>query len=323
MIVNSLTELIGHTPMLRLNRLAAGLGAEILAKLEMFNPYSLKDRPALYMIKDAERSGGLHPGGTIIEASSGNAGVALTYIGRLRGYRVVICMSELMSDEHKQLLRALGAELVLTPAELGIRGSRKKAKELATSLPNAMYMEQHYNPANAQSHRETTAEEIWHDTEGGLDIFIHGLGSCGTITGVAQALKARKPALQFIGVEPAGAALMSQGEFRPHRLLGIGPGFVPGLFDRELMDEIVTVSEEDAFATCREIGAKEGLLVGITSGASAYVALDLARRPENAGKTIGIIFADAGQGYLSVEGLFQDEERTYEKADFGELSRTV
>jgi len=304
MVVNELTELIGHTPMLQLNRLAAGLGVEILAKLEMFNPYSLKDRPALYMIADAESSGHLLPGGTIIEASSGNTGIALTYIGRLKGYHVVICMSELMSNEHKQLLRALGAELVLTPAELGIRGSREKAQDLANTLPNAIYIEQHNNPANIQSHCETTAEEIWCDTEGKLDIFIHGLGSCGTIIGMAQTLKSRKPSIQFIGIEPTGAALMSQGKFKAHRLLGIGPGFVPGLFNQELIDEIITVSEEYAFATCREIAAKEGLLVGITSGASAYVALALARRPENEGKTICIIFADSGQSYLSVEGLF-------------------
>jgi cysteine synthase A len=213
-------------------------------------------------------------------------------------------MSELMSDEHKQLLRALGAEVVLTPAEMGIRGSREKARELAANLPNAIYMEQHHNPANAQSHFETTAEEIWRDTAGQIDFFVHGLGSCGTMTGVARALKHRKPSLRFIGIEPDGAALLSRGEFRPHRLLGIGPGFVPGLFDRELMDEIVTVTEEDAFATCREIAAKEGMLVGITSGASAHVALDLASRPENTGKTIVIIFSDSGQGYLSVEGLF-------------------
>jgi cysteine synthase A len=304
MIVDSLTELIGRTPMLRLNCLTEGLDVEILAKLEMFNPYSLKDRPALYMIEDAEQSGRLRPGGTIIEASSGNAGVGLAYIGRLKGYRVVICMSELMSDEHKQLLRALGAELVLTPAELGIRGSREKAQELASTLPNAIYMEQHHNPANAQSHQETTAEEIWRDTEGKLDIFIHGLGSCGTMTGVARALKVRRPSLRCIGIEPEGAALLSQGEFKPHRLLGIGPGFVPKLFDRALIDEIVTVKVEDAFAACREVAAKEGLLVGITSGASVHLALELARRPENAGKTIGVIFADSGQGYLSVEGLF-------------------
>jgi cysteine synthase A len=304
MIVDQLTDLIGDTPMLRLNRLGAGLEAEILAKLEMFNPYSLKDRPGLYLIQEAERSGRLRPGGTIIEASSGNAGVALTYIGRLKGYRVVICMSELMSEEHKQLLRALGAELILTPAEMGIRGSREKAQELAATLPDAVYLEQHHNPANAQSHQETTAEEIWRDTEGRIDIFVHGLGSCGTMSGVARALKARKPGLRFVAYEPEGAALMSQGEFKPHRLLGIGPGFVPGLFAPELIDEIRTVSVEDAFAACREIAAREGLLVGITSGASAHVALELARRPENAGKTIVIVFADAGQGYLSVEGLF-------------------
>jgi cysteine synthase A len=239
-----------------------------------------------------------------VEASSGNAGVGMTFIGRLKGYKVVICMSELMSDEHKQLMRAVGAEVVLTPAELGIEGSRIKARELAESLPNAIYMAQHFNPANAQSHRETTAEEIWRDTEGRVDIFVHGLGSCGTMSGVAQALKARKPSLRFVGYEPEGAALMSQGTFEPHLLLGIGPGFVPGLYDRDLMDEVRTVRVEDAFDTCREIVAKEGLLVGITSGASAYVALELARQPENAGKTIVIVFADAGQGYMSVEGLF-------------------
>jgi len=304
MIANTLTDLIGNTPMLRLNRLAAGLDVEILAKLEMFNPYSLKDRPALYIIEEAERSGQLTPGGTIVEASSGNAGTALTYIGRLKGYQVIICMSELMSDEHKQLMRALGAELVLTPAESGIRGSREKAQEIAASLPNAIYTEQHHNPANAKSHRDTTAEEIWRDTEGQVDIFIHGLGSCGTMTGVAQVLRDRKPSVRCIGIEPEGAALMSQGEFKPHRLLGIGPGFVPALFDRDLMDEIVTVRVEDAFATCRQIAAEEGLMVGITSGASAFVALDLARQPENAGKTIVIVFADAGQAYMSVEGLF-------------------
>jgi cysteine synthase A len=305
MIVNTLTDLIGKTPMLRLNRLAAGLDIEILAKLEMFNPYSLKDRPALYIIEEAERSGQLAPGGTIVEASSGNAGTALTYIGRLKGYRVIICMSELMSDEHKQLMRALGAELVLTPAESGIRGSREKAQQIAASLPNAIYTEQHNNPANTKSHRETTAEEIWRDTDGQVDIFVHGLGSCGTMTGVAQVLRERKPSLRCIGIEPEGAALMSRGEFKPHRLLGIGPGFVPALFDRNLMDEIVTVRVEDAFATCRQIAAKEGLMVGITSGASAFVALDLARQPENAGKTIVIVFADAGQAYMSVEGLFE------------------
>lgn len=304
MIVDSLTDLIGHTPMLRLNRLAAGLDAEILAKLEMFNPYSLKDRPALYMIEAAERSGQLEPGGTIVEASSGNAGTALAYIGRLKGYRVVICMSENMSEEHKQQMRALGAKLELTPAAQAIEGARQRAQELAESLPNAVYFRQHFNPANAQSHFETTAGEIWRDTEGRVDVFVHGLGSCGTMTGVARALKAHKPSVRCIAYEPEGAALMSGGAFHPHRLLGIGPGFVPGLFAPEVIDELVTVRAEDAFQACRQIAAEEGLLVGITSGASAHVALELARRPENAGQTIVILFADSGQGYLSVEGLF-------------------
>ncbi len=304
MIVDSLADLIGNTPMLRLTRLAAGLDAEILAKLEMFNPYSLKDRPALYMIEAAERSGQLKPGGTLVEASSGNAGTALAYIGRSRGYRVIICMSENMSDEHKQRMRALGADLELTPAEQAIEGARQRAQELSEQLPNAVYVRQHFNEANAQSHFETTAEEIWRDTEGRVALFIHGLGSCGTMTGVARALKARKPSVRCIGYEPEGAALMSGGEFRSHGLLGIGPGFVPGLFDRDVMDEIVTVRAEDAFATCRQIALSEGLLVGVTSGASAYVALGMARRPEFAGQTIVVIFADSGQGYLSVEGLF-------------------
>ena len=304
MIFDTLTDLIGQTPMLRLNRLAEDLNAEILAKLELFNPYSLKDRPALYIIEAAERSGQLQPGGTIIEASSGNAGVALAYIGRLKGYHVIICMSELMSDEHKRLLQALGAKLVLTPAAEGIRGARDRARELAATLPNAVYTEQHHNPANAQSHVETTAEEIWRDTNGRIDFFIHGLGSCGTISGVSKALKARRPTLRCIGFEPEGASLLSTGTFRAHRLLGIGPGFIPGLFDPHLVDEVMTVRVEDAFAMCRAIAAKEGLLVGITSGASAHLALQLARQSENRGKTFVIIFADAGQGYLSVEGLF-------------------
>ncbi|MGD8399135.1 MAG: cysteine synthase family protein, partial [Anaerolineae bacterium] len=235
MIVDSLTDLIGNTPMLRLNRLAAGLDAEILAKLELFNPYSLKDRPALYMIEAAERAGRLAPGGTLVEASSGNAGTALAYIGRLKGYRVVICMSENMSDEHKQRMRALGADLELTPAAEAIEGARRRARELAENLPNAVYLAQHFNEANARSHSETTAEEIWRDTQGQVDAFVHGLGSCGTITGVARALKAWNPAVRCIGYEPEGAALMSEGIFRPHRLLGIGPGFVPGLFEPDVI----------------------------------------------------------------------------------------
>jgi cysteine synthase A len=213
-------------------------------------------------------------------------------------------MSEGMSDEHKQRMRALGADLELTPAGEAIEGSRRRAAKLAETLPNAVYFQQHFNPANAQSHFETTAEEIWRDTEGRVEIFIHGLGSCGTMTGVARALKAHKPSVQCIGYEPEGAALMSQGTFQHHRLLGIGPGFVPGLYDRDVMDRVYTVCVEDAFAACRDIAVREGLLVGITSGASAHLALELGRRPENAGKTIVIVFADDGQGYMSVEGLF-------------------
>ena len=308
MIVDTFTDLIGDTPMLRLNRFGEGAPAEILAKLETFNPYSLKDRPALAMIDEAERSGQLGPGGTIVEASSGNAGVAMTAIGRSRGYEVVICMSELMSDDHKQLLRALGARVELTPAEHGIEASRERARELADTLPGAIYVEQHANPANRRSHAETTATEIWRDTEGRVDIVIHGLGTCGTLSGLAEALAPRKPSIQFIAYEPEGAALMSQGQFEAHLLLGIGPGFVPDLYEPELFDEIATVRVADAFAACREIASTEGLLVGITSGASAHLAREVARRPANEGKTIVILFADSGQSYLSVEGLFDVAE---------------
>ncbi len=306
MIVDSLQQLIGSTPTLRLRRLteARGLEVELLAKLELLNPYSLKDRPALFMIEEAERSGALRPGGTIIEASSGNAGVALTWIGRQRGYEVIICMSELMSDEHKRVLHALGARLELTPARDGIRGSRARALALAERLEGAVYFEQHHNPANTLSHARTTGEEIWRDTGGRVDIFVHGLGSCGTMAGVARTLKARKPELRCVAFEPAEAPLISEGRFTAHRMLGIGPGFIPRLYEPALIDELMTVRVADAFATCRELAAREGLLVGITSGGSVHAALTLASRPEHRGATIVVLIADSGKDYLSVDGLF-------------------
>ncbi len=312
MIVGSLEELIGGTPMLRMHRLcaAAGVEVELLAKLETQNPGSLKDRPALYMIDDAERRGLLSPGGTIVEASSGNAGIALTWIGRNRGYEVVICMSELMSDEHKRVVRALGARLELTRASEGIRGARERAQKLATQIPGAVYIEQHHNPANTESHAQTTGEEIWRDTAGNVDVFVHGLGSAGTIAGVARALKAHKPSVRCVGFEPAEAPLISAGKFRAHRLLGIGPGFVPRLYEPDLVDELLTVKVADAFAMCREVAAREGLLVGISSGGSIHAALQLARRPEMRGATIVVIVADDGKDYLSVDGLFAvDDEQ--------------
>ncbi|MCB9756241.1 MAG: cysteine synthase family protein [Myxococcales bacterium] len=306
MIVDSLQQLIGDTPMLRLGRVTAahGVDVELLAKLELRNPYSLKDRPALAMIEEAEARGALAPGGTIVEASSGNAGIALTWIGRQRGYEVVICMSELMSDEHKRVLHALGARLELTPARDGIRGARARAQALARALPGAVYIEQHHNPANTRCHARTTGEEIWRDTAGRVDIFVHGLGSCGTLSGVARALKARKPEVRCVAFEPAEAPLISAGRFTAHRMLGVGPGFVPALYEPALVDELMTVSVDDAFAACRELATREGLLVGITSGGSVHAALQLARRPEHRGATIVVIFADGGKDYLSVDGLF-------------------
>ncbi len=306
MIVDSLEELIGGTPMLRMRRLCAahGVEVELLAKLETCNPCSLKDRPALFMVDDAERRGLLAPGGTIVEASSGNAGIALTWIGRNRGYEVVICMSELMSDEHKQALVALGAQLELTPAADGIRGARERAQELAAQIPGAVYIEQHHNPANTESHAQTTGEEIWRDTAGRVDLFVHGLGSAGTIAGVARTLKAHRPSVRCVGFEPAEAPLISSGRFSAHRILGIGPGFIPRLYEPELVDELMTVKVSDAFAMCREVAAREGILVGISSGGSIHAALELARRPEFKAATIVVIIADNGREYLSVDGLF-------------------
>jgi cysteine synthase A len=309
MIHDSLYALIGDTPLLRLTRLTKRRDLEVtlLAKLEMWNPYSLKDRPARFMIEDAERRGILAPGGTIVEASSGNAGVALSWIGRLRGYQVVICMSELMSDEHKRVMRALGARVELTPARDGIRGSRQRARELADSIEGAVYFEQHHNPANTRAHAETTGEEIWRDTEGRVNVFVHGLGSCGTMSGVARALKRHNPEIRCVAYEPTEAPLIATGQFQAHRLLGIGPGFVPRLYEPELIDELMTVGVDDAFASCRELAASEGLLVGISSGASLHAALTLAARPELREATIVIVFADSGKDYLSVDGLFTAE----------------
>lgn len=303
-IVEGLTDLIGDTPMMYLRRFGAGLPATLAAKLEMFNPYSVKDRPVLRMIEEAEADGRIGPGTTIIEATSGNTGIALAHICAVKGYRLIICMSEIQTEERKRMLRALGAEIELTPAAEGTAGARRRAKEVLKEIGDAFYIEQHSNPANVRAHMDTTAEEVWRQTDGKVDILVAGLGTTGTLMGAARRIKPRKPSFRTVGVEPEIAAMISRGEFRPHRQAGTSPGFVPNLLDRALLDEVITVTEEDSFATCRELARTEGLLTGITSGMTAWAARILARHPENEGKLIVAIFADTGERYLSVNGLY-------------------
>ncbi|MHC4958545.1 MAG: PLP-dependent cysteine synthase family protein [Planctomycetota bacterium] len=300
MILDDLTHAIGNTPLLRLRRFAPDAPARLFAKLELFNPYSVKDRPVLAMIEAAD----LAPGATIVEATSGNTGMALAMLCAARGYACVLVMSEIQSIERRQVLAALGAEVVLTPAEQGTCGARTEAKRIAKQR-GAFYLGQHDNPANPAAHERTTAEELWRDTDGQIDALVGGLGTGGTLCGVARALKPRRPTFETVGVEPEQSPFISQGVFRPHRMMGTAPGFVPGVLERDLIDAIELVSEEDAFAACRRIARTEGLLVGISSGAAAVATERLAVRPEWHGKTIVCIFADTGQRYLSVDGLFR------------------
>jgi cysteine synthase A len=280
-----------------------GGGALILGKCEFFNPIAIKDRPALWMIREAERRGDLRPGATLVEATSGNTGMALAYIGRMRGYRVVLCMSEIQSVERRRVLSALGADLVLTSKDLGTRGAKARAMEIHASTPGSFYVGQHDNPDNRRAHVHTTAEEIWADTDGRVTTFVAPLGTGGTLCGVAEALKPRKPILRTVGVEPAESPFISEGRFAPHRMMGTAPGFLPGNLDRALIDDILLVSEAEAFQTCRELAAKEGILVGISSGASVHAALRLSRSAED-GEVIVCMLCDSGERYLSVEGLF-------------------
>ncbi|HHE46831.1 MAG TPA: cysteine synthase A [Bacteroidetes bacterium] len=303
-IKSDITECIGNTPLVRLNRFGEGVNASIIAKLEMFNPFSIKDRPVYFMISEAEKRGDINPETVIIEASSGNTAIALAYICCIRGYRLIICMSEIQSVERRDVLKAFGAELILTPAELGTKGARQKARDLHAEIDNSYYICQHSNTDNITAHLQTTAEELWRDTDGGIDIFICGLGTTGTAMGVAEVIKARKPSFMVIGIEPANAPVLSQGIFQPHRIMGTAPGWVPDIYDSSLVDEIFLVSEEEAFAACRELVGKEGLLTGITSGACAHTARMIAQRSENEGKMIVCMFADTGERYLSVEGLY-------------------
>ena len=301
-IAQSITDLIGSTPLLQLNRYAPGL--TLLAKLESFNPLSsAKDRAALGMIRDAQARGLLKPGSVIVEPTSGNTGVALAYIGRLEGYRVILTMPETMSAERRSLLSALGAELVLTPAAEGMAGAIARAEEL-TARHHAFQPDQFNNPANAKAHYDTTGPEIWRDTQGHVDIFVSAVGSGGTLTGVGRYLKEQNPAVQIVAVEPAESAVLSGGKPGPHKIQGIGAGFVPGTLDTSVYDEVFPVTGEQAYAAARELVGTEGLLVGISSGAAAHAARELARRAENAGKTVVVILPDTGERYLSTD-LFQ------------------
>ena len=302
-IAHSILDLIGNTPLLALERYAPG--AHVLAKLESFNPLSsAKDRAALYMIRDAEARGVLKPGATIVEPTSGNTGVGLSYIGRILGYRVVLTMPETMSQERRSLLSALGAELVLTEGAKGTSGAIAKAQELLQSLPGAWMPDQFNNPANAKAHYETTGPEIWRDTEGKVDVLVAGVGSGGTITGAGRYLKEKNPGVKVIAVEPAESPVLSGGKAGPHKIQGIGAGFVPGTLDRTVVDRVITVPGAEAMAAGRALAEAEGLLVGISSGASGWAAKSLAAQPEFAGKTIVTVLPDTGERYLSTE-LFQ------------------
>lgn len=301
-IYTSADQLIGRTPMLRLERMEKKwqLSAKLVAKLEFFNPGgSVKDRVALAMIADAEEKGLLKPGATIIEPTSGNTGIGLAAVAAARGYKAIIVMPDSMSMERRLLMTAYGAELVLTPGAQGMAGSIEKAKELATSIPNSFIPGQFENPANAQAHRDTTGPEIWEDTEGNVDIFVAGVGTGGTITGVGEYLKSKSLHIQVVAVEPAGSPLLSQGKAGAHGLQGIGANFVPDVLHADVIDQIITVTEADAYEASRTLGQTEGVLVGISSGAALWAAAQLAKQPENAGKTIVALLPDTGERYLS------------------------
>lgn len=302
-IYESIQELIGNTPLIEVKNIEReeGLKGRILVKVEAFNPGgSVKDRVAKAMISDAEASGRLKPGGTIIEPTSGNTGIGLTWIGMSKGYRVVICMPETMSEERKKILTAMGAELVLTPGKDGMKGAIAKARELNEEIPGSVVMSQFDNPANPAIHSVTTAEEIWRDTDGKVDIFVAGVGTGGTLSGTARTLKEYKPSLQVVAVEPETSAVISGGSPGPHKIQGIGAGFIPGNFDGTLVDKVVRIADDEAFECQRMLARKEGIFAGISSGAAFAAALKEARKKENALKTIVVILPDTGERYLSM-----------------------
>jgi cysteine synthase A len=306
-IYHDITGTIGNTPLVRLNRVPEGLSAIVLAKIEAFNPLgSVKDRIGVSMIAAAEELGLIHEDTVILEPTSGNTGIGLAFVCAARGYRLVLTMPDTMSIERRRLLQALGAELVLTPGTEGMRGAVLKAENLAAQDPRYFIPQQFQNPANPEIHRRTTAEEIWRDTDGEVDVVVAGVGTGGTITGVAEAIKGRKPGFQAIAVEPAASPVLSGGDPGPHKIQGVGAGFVPDVLRLDLVDEVIQVENEDAAAMARRLGTEEGLLVGISSGAAAWAALQVAARPENSGKLIVVVLPDTGERYLST-GLFNSE----------------
>jgi len=299
-IYTSADQLIGHTPLLELTHVEAGLGAKILAKLEYFNPAgSVKDRVAKAMLDDAEKSGKLKAGSVIIEPTSGNTGIGLASVAAARGYRIIIVMPETMSVERRQIMKAYGAELVLTEGAKGMKGAIAKADELAKEIPNSFIPGQFVNPANPAAHKATTGPEIWEDTDGKVDIFVSGVGTGGTVSGVGEFLKSKNPNVKIVAVEPASSPVLSKGTAGAHKIQGIGAGFVPDTLNTKIYDEIIAVENEAAFEAGREIGKKEGVLVGISSGAALWAAKELAKRPENKGKTIVALLPDTGDRYLS------------------------
>ncbi|WP_104165342.1 cysteine synthase A [Arthrobacter sp. SX1312] len=305
-IYDDVTQLVGRTPLVRLNRLTEGLGAQVAVKLEFYNPAnSVKDRIGVAIIDAAEKAGALRPGGTIVEGTSGNTGIALAMVGAARGYKVVLTMPETMSTERRVMLRAYGAEIVLTPGSEGMRGAVDRAKEIVATTENAIWAQQFANAANPEIHRTTTAEEVWEDTDGEVDIFVAGVGTGGTITGVGQVLKERKPGVQIVVVEPADSPILNGGAPGPHKIQGLGANFVPDNLDRDIYDEVMDATVEDSVRVARALGTQEGILGGISSGAIVWAALELAKRPENAGKLIVAVVCDFGERYISTI-LFDD-----------------